>query len=111
MAGDGEQLDSLSLESYEIDDESFNSEDSNEEVDVEDSTNKWTGKSLEQHLLLKPTSLQHPFQPANSLKWPPCKNVCYKCDSFVVCFPILLFFEQIGPIAGIVLRLSGTHVK
>ena len=40
MAGDGEQLDSLSLESYEIDDESFNSEDSNEEVDVEDSTNK-----------------------------------------------------------------------
>ena len=38
-----EQLDSLSLESYEIDDESFNSEDSNEEVDVEDSTNNYQG--------------------------------------------------------------------
>ena len=33
-------LDSLSLESYEIDDELFNSEDSSEEVDVEDSTTK-----------------------------------------------------------------------
>ena len=43
MAGDGEQLDSLSLESYEIDDESFNSEDSIEEVDVEDSTTKYQG--------------------------------------------------------------------
>ena len=43
MAGDGAQLDSLSLESYEIDDESFNSEDSNEEVDVEDSSNNYQG--------------------------------------------------------------------
>ena len=43
MAGDGEQLDSLSLESYEIDDESFNSEDSNEEVDVEDSSYTYQG--------------------------------------------------------------------
>ena len=43
MDGDGEQLDLLSLESYAIDDESFNSEDSNEEVDVEDSSNNYQG--------------------------------------------------------------------
>ena len=50
MAGDGEQLDSLSLESYEIDDESFNSEDSNKEVDVEDSSNNF--KAQYSHICL-----------------------------------------------------------
>ena len=43
MASDGEQLDPLSLESYKIDDDLCKSEDSNEEVDIEDSTNKYQG--------------------------------------------------------------------